>query len=112
MYDLLLQISLFLSIAAVLYVLVRAVPRISETGERLHPAGKFDRVLGKLPLHQIDGHLNRFFEKTLRRLKVIILRADNTVNMRLNKIKQTNGNGNSSKPYLFEQSEGENGEER
>ena len=88
MYDFLLQSIFFLSLGVVIYLMARAVPRISESGEVIHAPSRFDRLLSRLPLARIDEKLNGFFEKFLRRLKVLIMRSDNFINNHLSKIKK------------------------
>ena len=96
MYDLLLQTSFFLSLGAIIYLLSRAIPRVTETGEVKHAQSRFDRFLMRLPLNKIDGRLNLFFEKILRRMRVSILKLDNLVNQYLNKFKR-NSNKNETR---------------
>lgn len=90
MYDFLLQTIFFASIGLVIYLLARAVPRVDEAGEVIHAPGRFDRFLSRLPLHEIDARINIFFEKFLRRLKVMTMKSDNLINKYLGKIKKHN----------------------
>ena len=106
MYDFLLQSSLFLSLGALIYLMARAVPRVDESGEARHPAGRFDRMLSKLPLREIDEKLDLVFEKILRRLKIIIMKSDNLINEYLGKVKKSNG-VNEKKPDLFQELNGD-----
>ena len=87
MYDFLLQTIFFVSLGLVVYILARAVPRVSDTGEAMHTPGRFDRLLMKLPLHKIDERLNVFFEKTLRTMKVWIMKSGNVVDERISRLK-------------------------
>lgn len=91
MYDLVLQTSFFLGLGVVVYLLARAVPRVSDTGEPIHAPGAFDRALRKLPLEKIDKWLNALFEKILRKVRVMLLKLDNIVNASLGRLKKTNG---------------------
>ncbi len=102
MYDFLLQSTFFLSLGVIIYLLARAVPRVNESGEAHHAPGFFDRLLTKLPLKEVDGWLNAFFEKFLRRLRVGLMKLDNLVNQYLKNFKKANGNGESKKD-LFQQ---------
>jgi len=105
MYDFLLQTILFLSLGVVIYLMARAVPRVTEIGEEVHAPGAFDRLLSKLPLREVDERLNVYFEKTLRRMKVFILKFDNALNEKLEKLRKMNGkNGavSEEKNDLFE----------
>ncbi len=87
MYDFLLQTIFFVSLGIVVYVLARAVPRVNESGEVMHGVGRFDRLLARLPLHQIDDRLNALFEKMLRTLKVWIMKSGNVVDERMGRLK-------------------------
>lgn len=103
MYDFLLQMSFFLSLGVILYLMARALPRVDEVAEVHHAPGPFDRLLSKLPLKKIDERLDLFFEKFLRRLKVLVMRIDNAINSSLSRFKKSNGNGTKeNKPDLFQ----------
>jgi len=91
-YDFLLQTIFFLSLGIIIYILARAVPRITETGKVIHAPGRFDKLLSRLPLKQIDEKVNVFFEKSLRKFKVSILKMDNFVDKSLTKVKNSNTN--------------------
>lgn len=98
MYDFLLQIIVFSSLGIIIYMLARALPRIENI--KPSPAGPnaLDRFLSKLPLEKIDFVLSNFFEKLLRKLRVVVMKADNLINARLGKIKKTpNGSGGADK---------------
>ena len=88
MYDFLLQTIFFVSLGAVIYLLARAVPRVTEAGEVIHAHGRFDRFLSRLPLRQIDERLNLGFEKTLRTLKVWVMKSGNALDGRMARLKQ------------------------
>lgn len=90
MYDFLLQTSFFLSLGVIIYLMARAVPRVNDAGETIHTVNAFDRLLSKLPLHEIDEKLNLLSEKFLRKLKILVMRSDNFINYYLNKLKNSN----------------------
>ncbi|GEM_PF-1152490 len=89
MYDLILQILIFLSLGTIIFIFARAVPRVTEGDGASHPVGFLDKLLRHLPLAKVDGALNSFFEKFLRRSKVAISRLDNTINSYLSRIRKT-----------------------
>lgn len=92
MYSLLLQLITFASLAVIVYLMARAVPRVrDEEIGRTHAAGRFDALLSKLPLEKVDAWLNAFFEKTLRKTKVVVLKFDNLLNQYLNRVKRASG---------------------
>jgi hypothetical protein len=87
MYDFLLQTILFLSLGVVIYLLARAVPRVTESGEVIHAPGRFDRLLTKLPLRKIDERLNTGFAKALRTMKVWVMKSGNVLDERMARLK-------------------------
>ncbi len=88
MYDFFLQISLFASLGVIVYMLARTMPRVSDGEEMSHNTSAFDRFLRHLPLSKIDSRLNELFEKTLRKLKVLVMRIDNFINTHLSKLRK------------------------
>lgn len=100
MYDFLLQTIFFVSLGVIIYMLARAVPRVTESGETVHTTDIFDRILSRLPLSKIDARLNLLIEKFLRRVKVWILKIDNLVNKRLKNIKSSEKNGGGKKTKI------------
>ncbi|MEK7554634.1 MAG: hypothetical protein AAB518_01455 [Patescibacteria group bacterium] len=101
MYDFILQIILFGSLGVIVYLMARAVPRVVDTGEPVHPTGRFDRMLSRLPLRQVDDRLNGYFEKFLRRVKVFILRFNNSVDAKLAKLRKMNERASETGTDLF-----------
>ena len=86
MYDLFIQTTLMLSLGAIIYLVASALPRISEV-EDVNGGSLRDKAksLGSiLPLDQVDSKLNAIKNKTLRRLKVWVMKADNFLSKRLN----------------------------
>ena len=107
MYDFLLQIILFGSLGVIVYLMARAVPRVLESGEPMHNAGRFDRMLSKLPLREIDSRLNGYLEKFLRRIKVFIMRFNNLVDSKLNRLLKMNDRGEKVGDNLFGKGNGD-----
>ncbi len=85
MFDLILQLVFMISLGLIVYLIAVAVPRIDEqeleadTG--MTPLGRW---LKNLPLERIDAAFSASRDKILRRLKVLIMKADNFVSHRLN----------------------------
>jgi hypothetical protein len=44
------------------------------------PAGFFDKMVERLPLQRIDLMISAFFEKVLRKMKILVAKFDNTIN--------------------------------
>ncbi len=104
MYNFILQISLMASLGIMVYLFARGVSRVSDSIEEDAQKSKFDKLIDFLPLEKIDLVINEYFEKILRKIKLILMKLDNVVSNRLDKIKKTNGNNKSNgekKPSLF-----------
>lgn len=86
---------LMISVGAVLYLTVRALPRVAE--EQVDRQGLLDRwAHSELP-EKIDATFEAFLVKLLRKLKVIILKLDNMLSRHLRKI---NSSGLNDKPAV------------
>ncbi len=74
------------SLSGVLYLMVRALPRIAE-----EPAGErksfLDRWAHSEVPEKVDQALNGFLLKFLRKAKVLVLKLDNALSKHLQKIK-------------------------
>lgn len=83
MYELILQVILMVSLAVIVYLIAIAVPRVEEKagGEE----GRSNNHAIHLSLDRMDAFLNRVKERLLRRVKVMIMKADNYVSRQLNK---------------------------
>lgn len=93
MYNFILQILVFSSLGLIIYLLARAVPRVSDAPAPTKTANFFDKLMGKLPLVKIDEGINSFLAKFLRKSKVVIMKVDNFINHRLGKLTRKNGSG-------------------
>src|SRR3989338_7034843 len=88
MYNFFFQSAIVLSLGVILYLLSRAIPRISDSHEINHAPNFFDRLIKKIPISRIDSALNLFLEKLLRKIKVLVMKADNLINTGINKLKK------------------------
>lgn len=81
---------LMISLGTILFLVARSLPRIGE-----EPVGKqnmFERwVSSELP-EKFDTAFNNFLLKSLRKFKLVLLKADNSITQHLKKI-TPNGNG-------------------
>lgn len=102
-------IILMLALGAVLYLMVRALPRIVE--EPRTEESFLDRWEKSRIPEKIDAALNGFLVKFLRRLKVFALKFDNAVSVGLRKVSKEE---QSKKPdFAAREAAGEaNGEEK
>ena len=75
---------LMICFSTVLYLMVRALPRVEESSSEKR--GFFDRwAHSELP-EKFDTAMNGFMLKFLRKVKVVILKLDNTLSRHLQKI--------------------------
>lgn len=84
-----------LSLGTVLYVLVRSLPRIDEEPSGASEQGPFERWIASEIPERIDQTVNAFMDKFLRKLKIFLLKVDNSLTNRLQKIKSSNGSSRS-----------------
>lgn len=92
-------------LSTVLYLMVRALPRISE-----EPDGNvslFDRWAHSQFPERVDRVLNGFLLKFLRKLKVLVLKFDNTLSTHLEKVKP--GEADKRPAIDFREIAGQNG---
>ena len=98
MYDFLLQSIVFFSLGIVVYLMARALPRArAEINQPV--AGISEKVkdmVSHIPLSKLDASLNGTLSKFLRKLRVMVLKLDNFIHDRLNKLNKPPGNGKIS----------------
>lgn len=79
---------MLVSLGIIVYLFARALPRVaSNHPEDLQPLGGFDRFISRLPLEKIDRGLHSFFEKALRKMRIVLMKVDNYINSHLKNIK-------------------------
>ncbi len=80
MYDFLTNIALIVSSGVIIYLLARALPRVPdvELAPNTEP-NAFERFMRRIPLAKIDTALSGFFEKWLRKMRVMVLKTENMV---------------------------------
>ncbi len=106
MYDFILQIIVMASLAVLVYLVARAIPRVSEMPTNTLKRDYVGEIAKKIPFEKIDAFLNSFAAKFLRKAKIITLKLDNWISGHLNKFKSASGNKENSK--LLENSSEEN----
>ena len=82
--ELILRIVAALGISAALWVVARALPRLDETKVDSAPGGELARDLMNY-LEKVDELLDGLKEKALRRVRVLLLKFENWVNIKLSK---------------------------
>lgn len=97
---------LMISLSAVLYLMVRALPRIAEE-PAVEKQNFLDRWTHSQIPEKVDAVLNGFLFKFMRKLKVVVLKADNSLSTHLEKVKPAGENG--KKPAIdFKEIAGQN----
>lgn len=84
------------SLSAVLYLIVRTLPRIAGESNEKQSGGLFHRFRHSGLTEKFDAALNGFLLKFLRKFKVSVLKLDNTLSRHLQKIKPEENTKNSS----------------
>jgi hypothetical protein len=87
MIEFILTIVLMFSVGIIIYLIASVLPRIEEEEESVIRIKFLDRLAHSEIPGKIDEFLNKFIEKILRKLKIIILKLDNYINMVLDKIR-------------------------
>jgi len=85
MYNFVLQLIVFTSLGIVVYLMARALPRVSDS-ETTRGPNWIDRLMKRVPTQEIDRGINVFLVKFLRKLKLVILKIDNFISHRLGKL--------------------------
>jgi len=79
MADLILELTIMVSLAVIVYLMAAAVPRIEEKEEE--GEGRIQRTA--LPLDKLDNFLIKLKDKSLRRTKILLMRIDNFISRQL-----------------------------
>lgn len=104
MYNFILEIALMVSVAAMIYLVARAVPRVEDETAEPRGKSKLDDFLSSVPLSKLDAALSNSLEKVLRRTRLVLMKLDNVVSRYLHKVKKFNKVGerlSEEKPTLF-----------
>ncbi|PIR86987.1 MAG: hypothetical protein COU11_03150 [Candidatus Harrisonbacteria bacterium CG10_big_fil_rev_8_21_14_0_10_49_15] len=92
MLDFVIQMAFMASLAVIVYMLARAMPRVAEQfWEEDQPKSSLDRFLERIPLERIDIALHQILIKMLRKSKIVILKIDNAINEYLEQLKKKSG---------------------
>ena len=96
MFQFILTNVFMISLGALLYFVIRTLPRIELDPKTPDTKGFFERlVVSRIP-ERVDGVVNNFLFKFLRKFKVVLLKVDNVVGKQLKRVQPENGNGNGS----------------
>ncbi len=98
---------IMLSLGAMLYLAVRALPRIEEDTAATRGHTLVDRLLHSEIPHKIDAVVNSYSGKFFRKLKVLLMKFDNYLTHRIKKM-NTHMNGTGKPKIDFKDVTGEN----
>ena len=99
------------SVGVILYVAVRTLPRIEEPAPE-EKKGLLERWIASEVPEKLDAVLNGFLVKFLRKLKVFLLKIDNSLSSHLRKIRPETNPIEKTKPNIdFSEISGKNKEE-
>lgn len=79
----LVQMLVMLSLAAILYLMAKALPRIGDEPENV---AERSRVM--FYMEKVDEFLKAFLEKVLRQIRIWILKFDNFIGKKLSRFKK------------------------
>ncbi len=108
MVEFIFSLILMICLGTVLYITVRALPRIEESSADADTKSAFERwAHSELP-EKIDAAFNNFVLKFLRRAKIILLRLDNSIAKGLRKVQPKENRANTN--IDFKEISGQNSE--
>jgi hypothetical protein len=87
--DYILEIIIVSSLGVIIYVLGRALPRVSDETEEAPSklSIKVKAFFSSLPLHKFDAFISSLTEKFLRRCRVVVLKLENMVSAGIHKLR-------------------------
>ena len=89
MLSFIVQIALMASLAVIVYMLARALPRIVEESVDQDPQNALDRFVRRIPLEKLDVAIQNFFIKILRKTRLLVSKFDNLLNEYIRSLKKT-----------------------
>ncbi len=90
MYNFILQIALMVSLGVIIYLFARAVPRVNDEVTASNRRNILAEWVSSLPLHKLDTAFSNFLEKFLRRVRLILMRLENSVAGYLTEVRKSN----------------------
>jgi hypothetical protein len=96
MTEFIFSLVLMVCLGAMLYISVRALPRIEEAQEGGDGKSALERWAHSEFPEKIDAAMSGFMLKFLRRMKVIVLRIDNSLAKGLRKVQPTENRANTN----------------
>ena len=105
MYDLILQTAIVISVAAMIYLLARAVPRAQDDDQLAADQQHFyfEELIAKIPLTKMDAWFSFLLAKFLRRLHIITLKFDNLLHRSLVAVRHHHQKDTAAKNSFIEE---------
>ena len=105
MYSFTLQFIIMVSLAVIIYLIAKTIPRIDENIVSGQPRKLFlENFFSKLPLEKIDLMLDNLLEKILRKFKIVVMKIDNTLTRKLGNFRPMVSGEKDMRPNIFENS--------
>lgn len=102
MYSFILQFLIMVSLATIIYLIARTIPRIDENVVLGQSKKSFlGNFFSKLPLEKIDLMFNNLLEKILRKFKIIVMKTDNALTRKLSDFKPAVSSEKDLRPNIF-----------
>ena len=102
MYSFILQFLIMASLAAIIYLIARTIPRIDENVVSGRSKRSFlENLFSKLPLEKIDLMIDNLLEKILRKFKIVVMKTDNVLTRKLSDFKPVVLSEKDSRPNIF-----------
>lgn len=92
MYNFILQIIIMSSLGIIVYLFGRVIPRVNNIEENILKDSfqfKLDKFIARIPFDKIDISFSTFIEKTLRKIKLLLMKWDNVVTNHIEKMRKT-----------------------
>jgi hypothetical protein len=94
-----------ISLAALIYLVARAIPRIDENIVlSVSRKSFFNRIVSKVPLEKLDLMFNNLLEKILRKFKILVMKFDNVLTKWLSRFKPVTLKEKNIRPNIFNNS--------
>jgi hypothetical protein len=97
MAEFILQLVIVVSGGVLLYLVARTLPRLDETDPTPGPRHLLPDWVMRY-LERADEELIAFFERTVRTLRVLLMKFDNVLGERMRRMKRNGTNGNGIRP--------------
>jgi hypothetical protein len=95
-----------ISLAALIYLVARAIPRIDENVVlSFSRKSFFNRIVSSVPLEKLDLMFNNLLEKILRKFKILVMKFDNVLTKWLSRFKPVTLKEKNIRPNIFNNSD-------